>query len=71
MATLQAAFRRTYAAAGGGTSTTAAADAFFRARASLGWLMRAMNDLRSGSGVADSAQQSHIELAKDAFGLRS
>jgi hypothetical protein len=71
VATLQADFRRAYAAAGGGTSTTAAADAFFRARASLGWLMRAMNDLRSGSGVVDSAQQSHIELAKDAFGLRS
>jgi aminoglycoside phosphotransferase (APT) family kinase protein len=67
---LQAVFRRAYRA-GGGTGTTPEADAFFRARASLGWLMRAMQRLRTaGPGSLDSAQQSHVELAREAFGLR-
>jgi aminoglycoside phosphotransferase (APT) family kinase protein len=69
VAALQTVFRRAYTAAGG-VGTTAEADAFFRARPSLGWLMRAMNQLRTGGpGSIDSAQQSHIELAKEAFGL--
>jgi aminoglycoside phosphotransferase (APT) family kinase protein len=69
VAALQTVFRRAYTAAGG-VGTTAESDAFFRARPSLGWLMRAMNQLRTGGpGSIDSAQQSHIELAKEAFGL--
>ncbi|GLY37811.1 hypothetical protein Amsp01_038350 [Amycolatopsis sp. NBRC 101858] len=73
VATLQSVFRRAYAAAGA-TGTTPQADAFFRARASLGWLMRVMNDLRAGTvrGVVppiDAVQQQHIDLAVEAFGL--
>ncbi|WP_204070102.1 phosphotransferase, partial [Sphaerisporangium krabiense] len=71
IAELQDVFRQAYAGTGG-ASTTPEADAFFRARTSLGWLMRAMNDLRTGGPrTLDSAQRSHIELAKQAFGLRS
>jgi len=71
VASLQATFRRAYSVSGG-AGTTAEADAFFRARASLGWLMRAMNQLRAGGpGSLDSAQLSQVELAKEAFGLRS
>ncbi|WP_284740869.1 phosphotransferase [Amycolatopsis sp. RTGN1] len=73
VATLQSVFRRAYAAVGA-TGTTPQADAFFRARASLGWLMRVMNDLRAGTvrGVVppiDAVQQQHIDLAVEAFGL--
>lgn len=73
VATLQSVFRRAYAAAGA-TGTTPQADAFFRARASLGWLMRAMDDLRARTvhGVVppiDPVQQQHIDLAAEAFGL--
>ncbi|MGW0809981.1 phosphotransferase [Nonomuraea sp. NPDC002799] len=69
-AQLQSVFRRAYVAAGG-TGTTPEADAFFRARTSLGWLTRAMNELRTGGpGTLDDAQRSHIDLAKEAFGLR-
>jgi aminoglycoside phosphotransferase (APT) family kinase protein len=70
VAALQAVFRSAYADAGG-RGTTRDADAFFRARASLGWLMRAMTQVRTGGpGSIDRAQQSHIRLAKEAFGLR-
>jgi aminoglycoside phosphotransferase (APT) family kinase protein len=72
VATLQAVFRRAYAAAGGGT--TPQANAFFQARASLGWLMRAMSDLHgermSGRPATIPAEQKkHIRLAVEAFGL--
>ncbi|HEX6345583.1 phosphotransferase [Umezawaea sp.] len=73
VATLQSVFRAAYASAGG-TGTTPEADAFFRARASLGWLMRAMSTLRATArpGVPpaiDPVQRRHIRLAKEAFGL--
>ncbi len=73
VARLQAVFRRAYAAAGG-TGTTPQADAFFRARASLGWLMRAMTDLRGSRTpgmppALDPVQRQHIHLAIEAFGL--
>ncbi|SEF24444.1 Phosphotransferase enzyme family protein [Amycolatopsis pretoriensis] len=73
VATLQGVFRSAYTGAGG-TSTTPQADAFFRARASLGWLMRVLTDLRDGTvrGVVpsiDRVQQQHIDLAVEAFGL--
>jgi Phosphotransferase enzyme family len=75
---LQNEFRRAYKA-GGGTGTTREADAFFRARTSLGWLMRVMEKLRTGRPpgagtgrpVLTPADQAHIELAKESFGLRS
>ncbi|HWO67264.1 MAG TPA: phosphotransferase [Umezawaea sp.] len=73
VAALQSVFRAAYATAGG-TGTTPEADAFFRARASLGWLMRAMSALRATArpGVPpaiDPVQRRHIRLAKEAFGL--
>ncbi|GAB3164151.1 hypothetical protein GCM10027258_85390 [Amycolatopsis stemonae] len=73
VATLQAVFRSAYAA-GGGTGTTPQADAFFRARASLGWLMRAMTDLHGKrvGGVPATlsvADRKHVRLAVEAFGL--
>ncbi|MFJ7217695.1 phosphotransferase [Amycolatopsis sp. NPDC098790] len=73
VATLQAVFRSAYTGAGG-TSTTPQADAFFQARASLGWLMRVLTDLRARTvrrvvPPIDPVQQQHIDLAVEAFGL--
>ncbi|WP_410667712.1 phosphotransferase [Amycolatopsis sp. cmx-4-68] len=68
VATLQAVFRHAYAAAGG-TGTTPQADAFFRARASLGWLMRAMNDARDERRPLNPVERRHVDLAIEAFGL--